>query len=223
MNGDSDLPLLRRPTRAEGKTRTRELLLAAAARAFARKGFAGASVEEIAQTAGFSVGALYSNFASKEELFLELSATYSSGLIAKAADALREHGPGTGALAAELGRMLIQAADSGGDFALLSSEFWLYAMRNPRVLDAMAARMRGPREALAALVEADLEERGAPAEASAESVAAVVAALFEGLARQRLIDPDRIPRDLFGLALKWIFTGIGADESHETMKEDKTR
>jgi hypothetical protein len=41
-------------------------------------------------------------------------------------------------------------------------------------------------------------------------VATVVAALFEGLARQRLLDPARVPDDLFGLALKWLFTGIGA-------------
>jgi hypothetical protein len=41
-------------------------------------------------------------------------------------------------------------------------------------------------------------------------VATVVAALFDGLARQRLLDPARVPHDLFGLALKWLFTGIGA-------------
>jgi AcrR family transcriptional regulator len=222
MDDDSDLPLRRRPTRAEARTRTRAALRAAAAQTFARKGFAGASVEEIAEAAGFSIGALYSNFASKEELFLDLAATYSSGLIAEAAGALREHGQGTGALALELGRMLTNAADSGSDFVLLNSEFWLYAMRNPRVLDAMAARMRGPQEALAALVQPDLERRGAPAEASPDSVAAVVAALFDGLARQRLIDPDRIGDDLFGLALKWIFTGIGAAaDNPSTTKQDK--
>ncbi|HTZ25378.1 MAG TPA: TetR family transcriptional regulator, partial [Streptosporangiaceae bacterium] len=45
----------KRLTRAEAKARTRELLLDAAARTFARKGFAGASVEEIAEDAGFTV------------------------------------------------------------------------------------------------------------------------------------------------------------------------
>jgi hypothetical protein len=49
---------------------------------------------------------------------------------------------------------------------------------------------------------------GAPPEASA--VATVVPALFDGLARQRLLDPARVPGDLFGFALKWLFTGIGA-------------
>ena len=64
----------RRLTRAEAKARTRRRLLDAAARTFARKGYAGASVEEIAEAAGYSIGALYSNFGGKEELFLELMA-----------------------------------------------------------------------------------------------------------------------------------------------------
>ena len=61
-----------RLSKAEAKARTRELLLSAAARTFARKGFAGASVDEIAEAAGYTVGALYSNFGSKERLFVEL-------------------------------------------------------------------------------------------------------------------------------------------------------
>ena len=54
-----------RLSKAEAKARTRELLLSAAARTFAKKGFAGASVDEIAEAAGYTVGALYSNFGSK--------------------------------------------------------------------------------------------------------------------------------------------------------------
>jgi AcrR family transcriptional regulator len=203
MNDERNAPR-RRLTRAEAKNRTRQLLLEAAASVFARKGFAGASVEEIAEAAGYSIGAVYSNFGSKEELFLELSAAYRSDLIAEAAGTVREHGTGTG----ELGRLLARAADKDADFALLHSEFWAYAVRNPRVLDTMAARLDAPRQALEALVRADLEQRGA--EASAAVVATVVAALVDGLARQRLLDPARVPDDLFGLALKWLFTGIGA-------------
>ena len=110
MNDDSNAPR-QRLTRAEAKSRTRQLLLDAAASVFARKGYVGASVEEIAETAGFSIGAVYSNFGSKEELFLELSAAYRSDLIAAAAGAVREHGTGTG----ELGRLLTRAADKDPD------------------------------------------------------------------------------------------------------------
>src|SRR5258707_13369469 len=61
-----------RMTREQSKANTRERLLAAARRVFARSGFHGASVEEIASEAGFSTGALYSNFDGKEDLFLVL-------------------------------------------------------------------------------------------------------------------------------------------------------
>src|ERR1700737_3490334 len=61
-----------RMTREQSKANTRERLLDAARAVFARSGFHGASVEEIASEAGFSTGALYSNFDGKEDLFLVL-------------------------------------------------------------------------------------------------------------------------------------------------------
>ncbi len=59
-------------TREQSRANTRERLLARPASVFARSGFHGASVEEIASEAGFSTGALYSNFDGKEDLFLVL-------------------------------------------------------------------------------------------------------------------------------------------------------
>src|ERR1700724_3041427 len=61
-----------RLTREQSKANTRERLLDAARSVFASSGFHGASVEEIASRAGFSTGALYSNFDGKEDLFLAL-------------------------------------------------------------------------------------------------------------------------------------------------------
>src|SRR5947208_10158211 len=59
-------------TREQSKAHTRERLLEAARSVFASSGFHGAAVEEIAAEAGFSTGALYSNFDGKEDLFLAL-------------------------------------------------------------------------------------------------------------------------------------------------------
>src|ERR1043165_9772619 len=61
-----------RLTRAESQAQTRAALLQAGAEVFVERGFAGSSVEAIAARAGFTRGAFYSNFASKEELFAEL-------------------------------------------------------------------------------------------------------------------------------------------------------
>ena len=65
-------PAATRMTREQSKANTRERLLDAARSVFASRGFRGASVEEIASEAGFSTGALYSNFDGKEDLFLVL-------------------------------------------------------------------------------------------------------------------------------------------------------
>ncbi|MFF3745370.1 TetR/AcrR family transcriptional regulator [Streptomyces kronopolitis] len=224
MNAESAAPARRRLSRAEAKARTRSLLLDAAARVFARKGFTGASVEEIAETAGFSIGALYSNFGSKEALFLELLADRYTDRIAEAAQALERHPAGTGEAAAELSRLLIAVADKDTDFAPLQAEFWLYAVRNPEVLDTMAANQRAPRHALEQVISTSLTRHDAPADVSADAVATVVAALFGGLVRQRRIDPASVPEELFGNALRWLFTGIraGAAAPSDTDDTDDT-
>ncbi|WIY01614.1 TetR/AcrR family transcriptional regulator [Amycolatopsis mongoliensis] len=201
-------PRRQRLTRAEAKARTRKLLLEAAAQTFARKGYAGSSVEEIAEAAGFSIGALYSNFGNKEELFLELSTTYNADRIAEASEVLLDQDADPVQAVNEVSRLLVDAADKDTDFSLLQAEFWLYAVRNPQVLDQMATRMRTPRAALEQLVGKSLETMPAPAEATPKAVATIVAALFEGLVRQRRIDPDQVPEELFGAALRWLFSGI---------------
>jgi TetR/AcrR family transcriptional regulator, transcriptional repressor of aconitase len=59
-----------RLSREENQARTRSRLLAVAKQHFAREGYAASSLERIAEEAGFSKGAVYSNFAGKDELFL---------------------------------------------------------------------------------------------------------------------------------------------------------
>ena len=205
-------PKRQRLTRAEAKARTRALLLDAAAQVFARKGFTGASVEEIAETAGFSIGALYSNFGSKDELFVELLSTYKSDQIAEAARVIDEGAQAPDGDVRTLGSLLIDVADKNDDLALLEAEFWLYSVRNPQVLAIMADRMREPREALEKLVGDALHRQNSPLTQSTEQVATVVAALFHGLVRRRRIDPDSVPEELYGTALQWLFAGINATQ-----------
>ncbi|MBB3221038.1 TetR/AcrR family transcriptional regulator [Pseudoduganella umbonata] len=68
-----------RLTREQSRARTRERLLAAAAVVFTREGYAGASIDRIAEEAGYSKGAMYSNFASKDELFFAMFDYYALG------------------------------------------------------------------------------------------------------------------------------------------------
>jgi AcrR family transcriptional regulator len=217
-NPDQAPPRPKRLTRAEAKARTRELLLDAASEVFASKGLAGASVEEIAERAGFSIGALYSNFSGKEELFLELMAHRASERVADTAQLLTEGRGQEQGLARQpwqaLGQQMIDTADKNMDLAPLQAEFWLYAVRHPAAMGAFAARVRKRREPLERLLAGEFDHEGGvyPDDLPAR-VAIVISALFQGMVRQRRIDPENVPPELYGDALCWLFTGIRTIEA----------
>lgn len=196
-------------SRAESKARTRALLLQAAGEVFARKGFEGASVDEIAEAAGFSIGALYSNFSGKEDLFLALLEEHSAEHLREVERILTEEPPGEGRRRA-LGRYLVHVAETHRGWAELAGEFWLYAVRNPAVVDRYALRWRMPRRMIAEIVTREIHG----CEVDPSAVATVILALFDGLVDQRRVDPDSVPETLFGDALAWLTAGIAAAPSH---------
>ena len=198
-----------RMSRAESKARTRAALLDAAERVVARKGYAGAGVDEIAGEAGYSVGALYSNFATKEDLLLALVADRADADVAEAAKLLAA-GPDTDPMDA-LRRQLVGVADAEHR-TLLQSEFWAYAVRNPDARERLAAQMRGPHDAIAALVGDQRAREDTDWPAADDEIATVVLALFQGLVRQRRLDPAAVPDDLYGRALSWLFDGLSRTE-----------
>lgn len=202
----------RRLTRAEAKARTRDRLLEAAARVFAQKGYAGASVEEIAESAGYSTGALYSNFDGKEELFLELlSVRRSRGITRRATEveqALRENAAEGQDPFALLSQRLEKVSGASSQSAVLQAEFWLYAVRHPEAMRIVAAKSDELIDVITPMVTHVLERYGADPAMPPAMVARVVLALFQGLTRQRRIDPDAVPADLLAQALRWLLAGM---------------
>lgn len=206
MDGD-DKP--RRLTRAESRERTRRQLLDAAAHVFARRGYAAASVEEIAESAGFSVGAVYSNFANKDELFAALMTDRAVNHMDEVADIFDSADALSQDPLQALGRMLIAIADKDLHVAVLKTEFWLHAVRNPDLMrieaDASARTVAAVREILAGVLERNDVDQNA---VSVEDFATTTLALFSGLIRQRRIDPDRVSDALFGQAMRWQIAGM---------------
>jgi AcrR family transcriptional regulator len=185
------------PTRAERQAQTRAALLQAGADAFVELGFQGASVEEIAHRAGFTRGAFYSNFSSKEQLFAELLQerifTAYRGLAAEQADrrkrlSLREMGEQNAAMIDDpAGRWLFRLwlellahAARHEDFQAIAAEFW-----------------RGTRELAAQSVAAFYAEHGAEPPADPKTIASAFIALDIGLAIQHSVDPDDAPAGLW--------------------------
>lgn len=197
-----------RLTRAETKARTRALLLDAAAKVFARKGFAGASVDDIAETAGFTIGALYANFGSKEALFIELLANQNSLRLNRAANIVSNQDNSLAEVRTTLDQFLVDTADTGIDLAALQAEFWLYAIRRPELLEHLATDFRANRGALATVLAQRARNQGHPENGPFDDIATVVLALFQGMIQLRRTDPDLAPTDLYSTAVSWMFTGI---------------
>ena len=116
------------------RQQTREHLLAAAAQVFAERGFHGASLDEVATVAGFTKGAVYSNFKNKEDLFLALfRARYEQETEALRATLHGSEVPSEDRLSDFVALVKDQTHLALSNFGLLYQEFWLYAARNPAV------------------------------------------------------------------------------------------
>lgn len=204
-----------RLSRAEAKARTRELLLIAAADVFAKKGFSGASVEEIADKAGYSIGALYSNFENKEQLFMELMSNRATNRILTASQIIHDGGSNTIESISQISKLLIEIADKDTEFALLQVEFWLYAMRNPKARDKVSTWVNVQLNALDTVVSEVLKRKNIDPGIQLRDITSVILSLFKGMINQRRLDPESIHEDLFAKSLYWLFEGLRQTASNE--------
>jgi AcrR family transcriptional regulator len=195
-----------RLTREQSRANTRERLLRAARSVFARSGFHGASVEEIASEAGFSTGALYSNFTGKEDLFLVLMEREINEHAREISEAVR-----TRASMAERAtggaRQWMTMIEREPEVLLLFMEFWAYGVRDAQVRPKVAARFAQVRELLTRLIADGVREFDLELDIPAEQLAVAIDALADGIARQKLADPDAVPDELMGRVLSLLFAG----------------
>ncbi|WP_158886757.1 TetR/AcrR family transcriptional regulator [Amycolatopsis anabasis] len=186
----------RRPPRTE----TRQRVLDAAARVFAERGIAGASLREVAEAAGLTTGALYSNFAGKDELVLALMAEHVGMRLRRATEAVDDLDDAD-ALLREVGARLIEAVQTDFTWQRLFLEYWGVAMRDEEVRAGLAARRREARAALTRAITRIADARGFALPVPAEQAAVVVLALSNGFAIERGIDAGAVPDGLFGRVL----------------------
>ena len=185
-----------RPTRDE----TRDKLFEAAARVFEEQGIGGASIEAIAAAAGFTRGAFYSNFVSKDELIIAMLEDHVAQSIRRSLDLLAKHQNLDDFLDA-FKRMDRTQQDPLGRSPLLHMEMILFVARAEKRRPELAKRLRARRKLIADIVETTLKDSGRPASVNPAWTAAVVLALDDGFRLHRLIDPETTPADSFLRAL----------------------
>jgi AcrR family transcriptional regulator len=149
-------------TRERRLERTRSLLLDAAEEVFAEKGFTPASLDDIARAAGYTKGAIYKHFATKEDLFLAVSDRYWRRYFDNFADVLSAATEvGAPELDAIAQRWRQLSIDRGAEHAALGHEFTLYLLRNPDARERVAAKRSEVVDELAKFIVGGLERMGA--------------------------------------------------------------
>ena len=198
-----------RSARAERRD-ARAALLRAAAAVFAERGFQDASVEDIAHRAGYSKGAIYWHFESKDDLFLALLEERLERPTREMIELL-ESAPPEQDMGPEASRRFIELLESERELLLLQHEYWSQAVRDSKLRARYARRRAKLRAALGRAISTRLEHLGAPPGAVAgETMATVIMGLSAGLAQESLIDPGAVPDGLLGDTIVLLYFGVVA-------------
>jgi AcrR family transcriptional regulator len=197
MAPQADSPKPRRSRREERKEETRAELIAAAAKVFARRGFHGASVEQIAAEAGYSTGAIYWHFSGKEDLFLAVYEAFAANLASDIDEVFARGGGDLSERAREAARRWMARVESDPEFLILAHEFLVHAWRQPALREAFAHRIASIRLALARVIREEAAAEGRALPLSPEDLGTVMRALGSALGLARLADPGAVREDLF--------------------------
>jgi AcrR family transcriptional regulator len=193
------------------RQRTRDALLDAALTVFARRGFHGASLDEIAETAGYTRGAIYKHFADKEELLLAACERLNDRVIADFAAIpnadvpLDKYGKADVEVVAEQWRHMPLEPD----FVAVMLEFQLYALRNPEVRERAAAFRKANMQRIADYIRDVGARTGEQLPISADDMAAVFGITSDAFSQLRLVDEKNAGR-LYELCLGILVRGLQA-------------
>src|SRR3954453_11738907 len=185
-----------RPTRDD----TREKLFEAAARVFEEQGIGGASIEAIAAAAGFTRGAFYSNFKSKDELIIAMLEDHVEQSIGRIRDLLEKHKNLADFIEA-LKTMNRSQQDPLGRSPLLHMEMILFVARAEKRRPELAKRLRAGRKLIANVIETTAKNTGKDPGLSPAWWGSIVLAMEDGFDLHRLIDPETTPADSFVRAI----------------------
>ena len=203
-----------RLTRAERSARNRAELMASARQLFLRRGFHASSLELVAEEAGFTIGAVYSRFGSKADLFLAILDEHIDRIVAEVAQVAGVDQP-LGAHAELLAGRRMALLEREREWFPLVLEFWSHAARDERLRGEFAARHERLVGAYAGLIEADYARLGLPLPLAPEVLARAVVAMGNGVALERLADPGRVPEGLLSTMAVGFLRGVAADDPAE--------
>jgi AcrR family transcriptional regulator len=198
-----------RLSRKEKQAKTRSSLMQSAAKVFCRHGMDRASIDQVAEDAGYTKGAFYANFKNKEELFLAMLDEHFEQRIREIEGAFAdaEESPPDQArhAAADFARSL--HADPEG--ARLFQEFYVYAIRNESFREELVTRFATLRNRIERVYQQRADELGLTLDEPMERIVRMVIAMADGWALWQLLEPDKVDDPLLEEMMALFTTGVG--------------
>lgn len=195
-------------TRRQKQAETRSSLLRSAAKLFCRHGLEGASVEEVAQDAGYTKGAFYSNFKSKEELFLVMLDEKFAAEIERVDRLLAGTGE-PGQEARDAAQDFARFVHSDPEWTRLYFEFVAYAARNDEFRQELATRHRALRARLTDVYRRWSADFPTDPPVPIEDIATMTDFMADGFILDKLVDPE-LDDDLYPTLQAIFFLGLQA-------------
>jgi AcrR family transcriptional regulator len=200
-----------RLTRKEKQAHTRACLMNSAAKVFAQRGLQQASIDEVAEDAGYTKGAFYANFKSKEELFLAMLDERFCKRIEDIENVLASDGS-PAEKARRGGDQFARMLGADPEWERLFFEFSAYAARDEEFREELVTRYRAMRSRIAAALDADHggEEGEKKKFLPSDQVALMLCIMGNGFALEKLLEGDDVADELYGTMLMAFFAGLDA-------------
>jgi AcrR family transcriptional regulator len=199
-----------RLSRKEKQAHTRTCLMESARRIFARRGLDQASIDEVAADAGYTKGAFYANFKSKEELFLAMLDERFAERVEELDRVLATDGT-VEDHAREAGASFMRYLAADPEWQRLFFEFTAYAARNEEFREELVTRYRTVRKRMAEVFHEHAKAQGIESSVERkEPIALMLCAMANGVALENLVDPDAVDDDLYPNMLVIFFAGLRA-------------
>ncbi|NBM17991.1 TetR/AcrR family transcriptional regulator [Streptomyces sp. GC420] len=198
------------------RPRTTAALLGAALEVFAERGFHAATIEQICERAGYTRGAFYSNFKTKEELFFALFDAHSERVVTSLKALVEEVGSDAPALG-RFAELLSRIEPGERAWYLVSTEFTLYAIRHPEAARVLAEHDARLRAEISRLLVDVLHRAGRSVDVDPDQLARLLVAMREGGLAQSYVEPDRLPPgELERRFLPTLLLGVSTERGGDT-------
>jgi AcrR family transcriptional regulator len=201
--------MMKRLTRKESQAHTRECLMRSAGHVFARRGLQQASIDEVAEDAGFTKGAFYANFKNKEELFLAMLDERFAKRLEDIEAAIAAEGDAT-EKARLAGDSFVAQMRADPEWERLFLEFSAYAARDEDFREELVTRYRAMVDRIAAALQAHSAQMDKQPVLPYQQVSQMCCVMANGFALEKLLDPESVPDEMYGTLLAIFFAGLDA-------------